>query len=211
MRDIPLFTTEYGVASLVLKEIPYRQIAYVKIQDASDPHAFIKECADFCRMAGAEKVYASGHPALEHFPHHTQIWRMSRMRYGLPDTDAALFPVTEETLPAWVEIYNRRMADTPNAAYMDSLDSRALLESRDAYFVHRLGKLVGIGKASGEQIDAVIAVQPGMGETVVLALNHALSGEWITLEVASANERAVRLYNRLGFLPTSVLSQWYQL
>ena len=103
------------------------------------------------------------------------------------------------------------MADTPNAAYMDSADGRLLLESGNAYFVHRNGELLGIGIASGDRIDAVVAVLPGMGETVVLALNHALSGERIALEVASANERAVRLYNRLGFLPTSVLSQWYQL
>jgi hypothetical protein len=34
MRDIPMFTTEYGVASLVLKEIPYQAAAYITIQDS---------------------------------------------------------------------------------------------------------------------------------------------------------------------------------
>ena len=211
MRDIPVFTTENGVASLVLKEIPYRQTAYVRIQDASDPDAFIEECGRFCRMAGAEKVYATGHLAFERYPLHTQVLQMSRMRDGLPDTDASLFPVTEQTLTAWLEIYNDRMADTPNAAYMDSADGRLLLESGNAYFVHRNGELLGIGIASGDRIDAVIAVLSGMGETVVLALNHALSGERIALEVASANERAVGLYNRLGFSSTSMLSQWHQI
>ena len=33
MKDIPVFTTDFGVASLILKEIPYRGEAYIRIQD----------------------------------------------------------------------------------------------------------------------------------------------------------------------------------
>ena len=33
MRDFPIFTTEYGVSSLILKEIPYRNEAYIRIRD----------------------------------------------------------------------------------------------------------------------------------------------------------------------------------
>ena len=40
MRDFPMFTTENGVGSLVLREIPYRGVAYVTIRDASAPIAF---------------------------------------------------------------------------------------------------------------------------------------------------------------------------
>jgi len=32
MRDIPVFTTQYGVASLVLKEIPYKKRAHITLQ-----------------------------------------------------------------------------------------------------------------------------------------------------------------------------------
>ena len=38
MRDFPFFTTEYGVSSLVLKEIPYRSEAYIRILDAQPEH-----------------------------------------------------------------------------------------------------------------------------------------------------------------------------
>ncbi len=31
-----------------------------------------------------------------------------------------------------------------------------------------------------------------------------------TLEVASSNEKAIRLYERLGFLKTARVSEWYR-
>ena len=37
MRDFPVFTTEYGVASLILKEVPYRQEAYIILQATEAP------------------------------------------------------------------------------------------------------------------------------------------------------------------------------
>ena len=54
MRNIPVFTTEFGVGSLILREIPYRQEAYIRIQDTGQPEIFLKECVDFCKTAGAE-------------------------------------------------------------------------------------------------------------------------------------------------------------
>ena len=59
------------------------------------------------------------------------------------------------------------------------------------------------------KIGAIVAVQKGAGADVVLALCHALTEDFAMLEVASNNERAVRLYDRLGFLPTAELSRWY--
>ena len=68
MRDFPVFTTENGVGSLVLREIPYSGIAYVTVQDSSFPTVFIKECLEFCRVVGAAQVYATGHEVLEDYP-----------------------------------------------------------------------------------------------------------------------------------------------
>ena len=65
MKNIPMFTTENGVASLILQEIPYRREAYVHIRSTAAPEAFFRECVDFCKMAGAEKIYLTGHPLLE--------------------------------------------------------------------------------------------------------------------------------------------------
>ena len=33
MKDFPMFTTEFGIASLILREIPYRGEAFILIQD----------------------------------------------------------------------------------------------------------------------------------------------------------------------------------
>lgn len=210
MKNIPVFTTENGAASLILKEIPYTQTGYIKIQHTLEPEKLIGECVDFCKMVGAEQVFASNHPSLEAYPFHTALWRMTRSREGLPDTDAALFPVTEQIVGIWQSLYNRHMAQVPNFSYMTQKDAAEMLERGDGYFIHRDQMLLGIGIASGEQIDGVIAVQPGAGEQVVLALNHALSGEQVSLNVTSTNERAVRLYKRLGFIAVEELTRWYQ-
>ena len=209
MKDIPMFDTEYGVASLILKEIPYKQTAYVKILSSLEPEQLLRECIQFCRMCGAEVIHASGHEYLENYPLTTAIWSMQCNRETLGDTDACLFPVTEQTISQWLEIYNTRMKDVANSAYMDSRDGKKLLETGDGYFVHREGKLLGIGKAAGDTIDAVIATEPGMGQTVVQALAGGLQSETVTLTVASTNERALRLYARLGFVKTGELSRWY--
>ena len=209
MKDIPVFTTENGVASLTLREIPYRGIAYIKIQSSMTPDALIEECVQFCSMCGAERIVATGHPALEKYPLRNAVIQRRRPLEGLPDTDAALFPVQEQMLKQWLEIYNTGMRNVANAAWMTEKDGAEMLQKGDGYFVHRGDTLLGIGKASGDKIGAIVAVQKGAGADVVLALCHALSADSVMLEVASNNDRAVRLYDRLGFLPTAELSRWY--
>ena len=70
MKDFPCFATDDGVASLILKEIPYRQEAYIRFQDVQPGRfaPFLQECVSFCRMAGAEKIYAQGHEELSQYP-----------------------------------------------------------------------------------------------------------------------------------------------
>lgn len=211
MKDIPVFDTEHGVASLFLREIPYRQRAHIKIHSSQEPERLLEECIGFCRACGAEWIDAAGHEYLEKYPLITALYIMTQDRDSMPQTDACLFPVTESTVGQWLDIYNERMADVPNCAYMDSADGRELLKSGDGYFIHRDGKLLGIGKAKDDFIDAVASVVPGMGETVVLALASALTSDTVRLMVAGANERAVRLYERMGFLKVNEVSRWYRI
>lgn len=210
MQDLPMFTTQYGIASLFLREIPYRGRAHIKIQSSQEPEKLLEECIAFCRMCGAQWCDAAGHEYLESYPLITAIWAMQCHRASVGETDACLFPVTEQTVGKWLEIYNERMADVPNAAYMDSRDGKQLLKSGDGYFIHRDGRLLGIGKAKDDFIDTVIAVQPGAGETVVRALCSAMNCETVRLWVASANARALRLYERMGFTVTKELSRWHR-
>ena len=209
MRDFPIFTTENGVASLALREIPYRGIGYITLQDTQNPKELLAECVDFCKMTGAEKIYATGHPILEQYPLHTAIWQMSVLRENLPQTDSALFPVTEKTIEDWRNIYNEKMHPIANASTMTRADGQKLVEQGGGYFIHRGEELLGIGIARGDTVESVIGIVPGAGRDVMLALCGSLFTETIRLEVASVNIRAIRLYESLGFLKTGEISRWY--
>ena len=209
MRDFPVFTTENGVGSITLKEVTYKGIAYIKIQSSQQPDDFLKECVDFCKMTGAERIYASGHEMLEKYPLHTAIWQMSVLREHLPESDAALFPVTEKTADRWQRIYNEKMRPVHNASTMNRADMETLVQQGGGYFIHREEELLGIGIARSDTVESVIAVKPGAGREVMLALCGSLLSERVSLEVASTNVRAIRLYEKLGFIATGELSRWY--
>ena len=208
MRDIPVFATELGVGSLVLKDIPYRAVAYIKLLSSEQPEAFLNECASFCRAAGAEHIYASGHSCLEKWKHHTDIYLMCRQNFDSA-TDA-VFPVQEHTLDKWLEIYNEAMQDVPNAAYMTKQGGLELLKEKSAYFVHSEGSILGIGVASGDKVQAIAACQKGAGERVLKAICGTLDSEFVNLEVAANNDKAMRLYERLGFVRTKLVASWYE-
>lgn len=207
MRDIPIFTTENGVASLVLSQIPYTSKAFIRIQDTANGSELLNECISFCISVGAESIYATGHPICENYPIYTSIFEMRTDRISIADTDAALFPVTEETLEKWRQIYNEKVKNIPAASWMTLQEAKKMT---DGYFVHQDGTLLGIGKASGDRIDWIASCKPGAGKDVVCALCHALTGDTVTLEVASANEKAMNLYEKLGFIRTKELLKWHQ-
>lgn len=205
-----MFTTENGIASLILQEIPYTRRGYIRIQSSQDSEALVKDCISFLRMVGAEEIYAAGE-GLEAYPLHARVVRMRCMKERIPDADVCLFPVTEQTLEQWRQIYNQSMAQVPNAAWMSEQQARQMLAAGDGYFVHRNGELLGIGKASGDKVEAVAAVVAGCGETVMQALCSILREETVTLEVAAENRKAMRLYQRMGFVETAEVSRWYRI
>lgn len=213
MRDFPFFTTEFGVASLVLKEIPYRQEAYIRVQDVQPGQLreLIEECASFCRMAGAARIYATGHEDLEQFPVYTSVLEMRGEAWVDPGKLENLFPVTEQTVARWRQIYNERMKDVDNAGTLEKRDEEKILGSGGAYFVHRKGELLGIGWLDDCKLLAVASVMPGAGERVMHTLMSLVEGASMTLEVASTNERAIRLYEKLGFLKINEISRWFNL
>ena len=53
------------------------------------------------------------------------------------------------------------------------------------------------------------SVIPGGGERVLKTLLSLCDEDTIYLEVASTNLRAVRLYEKMGFIPTKEVSRWY--
>ena len=209
MRDIPMFTTENGAASLIFREIPYTQTAYIRILDSLEPKLLIAECCDFCRCVGAERIYATGHDWLENLPLYTAVLEMRCPKEEIGETDGALWPVQKENLEKWRTIYNERMAPVANAAWMTQADAFKMLEAGEGYFVHRNGELLGIGKVSGNELEAVVSMIPGAGADVVRTLCHCIYEDVVTLKVASVNHRAQRLYNRLDFVCVREISRWF--
>ena len=211
MKNFPAFTTSSGVASLVLEEIPYSQQAYVRLQSCIDPIAMLDECKSFCTAVGATQVYATGHDILKEYPVYTDLIKMSVGRDQIGKTDACVFPLQEKTMEQWRQIYNERMKDVPLRSYMTTEKAKKILSQGSGYFVHKNGELLGIGVVSGSCIEAVISVKPGMGQTVLEALNTAACSDQICVEVASENIPAMRLYQRMGFIPVEQISRWHKI
>lgn len=210
MKDIPIFSTEYGVGSLMLKEIPYRQTAYIRVQDVQPGalNELIKECAQFCRAAGAEQIFWTAE-CVEQEPH-SIVYEMRGQAWVDKSQLESLFPVTEATVARWRQIFNERMADVDHAATLTVIEEKLILQSGGAYFIHHEGALLGIGWLDDTKLLAIVGAKPGMGERVAHTLMSMVEGASMTLEVASTNEKAIRLYEKLGFLKVQEITKWYK-
>ena len=211
MKDFPVFSTETGVSSLILKEVPYRETAYIHIQDVQ-PDGFgvhLKECVSFCRMVGAEKVYAAGRDELVEYPTYMQLLEMRGTAWVDQSKICNLFPVTEGTVTEWRRIYNQSMRGVDNAQTLEQRDEEKIIASVGAYFIHDNGRLLGIGWMEDTKLLAVAAVVRGAGERLMHTLMSLVEGADMTIEVASTNEKAIRLYEKMGFLKSREIACWY--
>lgn len=211
MKDMPMFTTENGIASLTLREIPYSKRAYIRLQSFADASKLLQECSDFCRAVGAEEIYAAGESWETDLPPQTDILEMVCLRQNLPDTDAVAMVVGEQQLSAFRSIYNDKMQNVPNAAYLSIQDTMDMYKKRCAYVVMQQEEMIGIGIAAGDTIEMMAALVKGKGKDVLAALSMRLQSESVRVVVASANIKAISLYNRLGFQISEVLGRWFKI
>ena len=97
------------------------------------------------------------------------------------------------------------------AAAQTAADEEEILASGGAYFVHSArGTPRHRLDAGGPELLAVCSVKPGAGERVMHTLMSLVEGAGMTLNVASTNEKAIRLYEKLGSLRTSEKVRWYR-
>lgn len=211
MRNIPMFTVESGVASLILEEIPYKKIAYIRLQATETPEALLDECVSFCKAVGAERIYATGHDCLDEYPLYTQICELYQLRSQLPSTECVATQVKMDNLNEWLALYNERMAAVPNVATMTYALSERYITDKHAYFVYDRDVRIGLGVVSTGRLDALASLMPGRGADVLCALSKELSGDSVTVEVAVTNEKAMSLYQRLGFANVKEISRWYEI
>ena len=121
----------------------------------------------------------------------------------------SMFPVTEQTAGRWREYYNQRMKQVDNAATLESRDEAGIAQG-GAYFIHRDGTLLGIGWLEEQRLRAIASMQPGAGEALCRAMQSLIPQQQMTLEVASTNQKAIALYERLGLVKVEELSHWYR-
>lgn len=210
MRDFPVFTTEYGVASLILREVPYRQEAYIVIQATEQPEELLRECVSFCRVVGAERIYARGHEVVETYPLHCTVYEMR----GSIEVDESrvdsLWPVTPETIGKWREFLNEKMRYVDNSGTLTKQGEQEILDKGGAYFVHRDGALLGAGWLVDDELLLLASARKGMGERVLHTLLSTTRPEQLRLEVVSTNHRAIRFYERMGLIKTAELRSWHR-
>ena len=210
MRDFPMFTTEFGVASLVLREIPYRQEAFILIQSTQQPEELLQECISFCRIFGAEKIYARGHEIVESYPHHCTVYEMRGSIEVDESKVESLWPVTAETIGRWREFLNEKMRPVDNSGTLTKQGEQEILDTGGAYFVHRDGDLLGAGWLVDGELLLLASAQRGAGERVLHTLLSVTRPEPLRLDVVSTNDRAIRLYERMGMIKTGELRRWHR-
>jgi len=212
MKNIPVFTTPHGIATLILREIPYSGRAYILPQSAFTSEAeLVRECAEFCRAAGAGQVFAKLDAAIEGASFQCEIWELTRTGpLPQPKCELELTAVTAENCEDYRCLYNEKFAQVDNAAYCDRTDAARLAEEGGWLYVSG-GEILGLGQVQGDELRAIATAQKGLGFDLAIALMKKLETDEVRLSVASSNAPALQLYERLGFEKTAVRSRWYRI
>ena len=104
---------------------------------------------------------------------------------------------------------NEKMRPVDNSGTLEKKNEADIL-SGGAYFVHREGELLGAGWLMGNELLLLASFKSGMGERVRHTMMSLIPGQEVKLDVVSTNTRAIRLYEKLGFIRTSELRQWHR-
>lgn len=218
MNNIPVFTAQGGTATLILREIPISGKAYVLLRTVLPgmEENLAAECASFCRMCGAEEIFASWADGdLPFLPPTYDIYLLHVSKSALPEgKPVQLVPMTPENDAIYQRIYNRCFSHVSHAlSYDRGQIARIYREHQRAFLaLDAENRPYGIGELHGNEL-AAVAVLPkcrGTGTDLALSLLRLCPGEDLKVTVASDNEAAMHLYEKLGFHMSGVESKWFQ-
>ena len=218
MNNIPVFTAQGGTATLILREIPVSQRAYILLRTVLPgmEEALVTECASFCRMCGAEQIFASWEDGeLPFLSPAYDIYLLHVAKSALPEANpVTLTPMTPDNDAIYQRIYNRCFSPISHAlSYDRGQIARIYREHQRAFLApDENGKPYGIGELHGDEL-AAIAVLPkyrGRGTDLAISLLKLCPGEDLHVTVASDNEAAIHLYEKLGFHLAGVESKWFR-
>lgn len=227
MNDIPAFTEGGGVSSLILREIPYKNTAFVMVRafdrQLLDEH--LQEAVSLCRFAGAKAVFAAAErEAL--FPDREPDYKMLRLGVSCccdKGIEAEHKELSENNMNDYIRIYNACFADIVSAETLTEKKVRPNMENcgRQCRIYYKDGVPAAISDiefaGDGALLNAV-GVLPeyrgGFGQDILKSLmaDTAKKGiDKLCVNVMSTNKRALKLYRKLGFEQEEVLSCWFRL
>lgn len=217
MKNIPMFTSSYGLATLILKEIAWNGRAYVLVRSVWNDQtaALLDECRSFCRAVGAEEIYASWDAEELPAEHAWDMIDMACPKSALPAPrqTVELEQAAPETAEDYLRIYNQCFRDVPAAASYDRKSLEPLYGEELIWLAKVRGQYAAVAEISKEGLEG-IAVLPefrGLGYDLAAAVLRMVPSTEVRLKVASTNVRARRLYDRLGFAETGISRRWYRL
>ena len=217
MKNIPMFTSSYGLATLILKEIAWNGRAYVLVRSIWNDQtaALLDECRSFCRAVGAEEIYASWDAEELPAEHAWDMIDMACPKSALPAPrqTVELEQAAPETAEDYLRIYNQCFRDVPAAASYDRKSLEPLYGEELIWLAKVRGQYAAVAEISKEGLEG-IAVLPefrGLGYDLAAAVLRMVPSTEVRLKVASTNVRARRLYDRLGFAEVGISRRWYRL
>jgi GNAT superfamily N-acetyltransferase len=220
MKNIPVFLGQNGTATLILREIPFSGKAYVLLRTVLPDclSGLIQECGDFCRQCGAKTIFVSrddDHTPLP-LPHAYDILQLAVEKSTLPTgAPFPLVPMDETNDSIYLRIYNQCFQNVSHALSYDREQLRRIYHSGQQAFLalSEDGTPCGMGELHDSELAAVglLPEHRGHGYDLTLSLLAHCEGPEITLTVASDNEPALGLYEKLGFHVTGMESAWYRL
>lgn len=216
MKDIPVFTASNGIATLILREIPHSGRAYVLLRAVwTNPADLLDECCGFCRACGAEEIYAAWDAEELPAQHAYDLLEMTCPKADLPQPTQSvrLVELCPDNGKQYLDIYNRCFQSVPGAQTYGNQDLQRLYGEDLAYLAEVDGQFAGIAEISKDALEG-IGVLPefhGLGYHLALEVFARIPSAILHLKVASTNERALSLYDRLGFHVHGVAHRWYLL
>ncbi len=212
MTDLPVFTAADGIASLILHEIPLRGEGYILVRCVFGTlEGLLRECANFCRGAGAAQVYAGGEADFSGYPVFARLMERQLALPQPPQTDCTVEAVTEENASFWAERYNERFAAVPAAQSCGPYEAKRLAAGGECFFVCDNGMPVGLGRVRETRLLALASLRPGAGEQTLFALARHCGLHELHLTCTVENTRAMAFYDRLGFSRGAITQQWHRI
>ena len=218
MNNIPLFLGQSGTATLILREIPVSGRAYILLRTVQPGCLcqLLAECRDFCVQWGAKRCFAAREGTSLPLPHAYDILKMTARKELLPSPPGIeLIPLCPDNEKDYGRIYNRCFLHVSHAGSYDRKQlQRIYAQEQQAFLAPEPdGSFYGIGELHGNEL-AAVGVLPehrGKGTALTLELLSRCPGPELSLTVASDNEKALRLYRKLGFSVSETESSWFEL